>query len=353
MRGVWIIVPLAAAASGCLPDRPTAGDAPDSCDPPASSALGLNAYHLVRAEQGRAGGDVDAAVREARLAGAGAVRMWLFDDERGGGWHAAADRVLDALDEGGLRVVATLSNLWADYGGVPHYLRRAGHDPADLRRFFVDAQAESLWRDDVEAVVRRHRHRRAGLLAWELMNEPRCPRCDPEIVRAWLGRQAAFVRGLDPGRPVWAGDEGWAAGDGWGVDSVGSLHAYPQRESGGTAAEAVAHGRRRIAEAGRRAREAGVPWVLGEIGWRYQGCPADDPDCTRAADGHLQANDVEKAVALGALIDEAWLQGAGRVFVWRLAEPGARDWDHLGITPSMMPRTQVALCEAAHLLGPG
>jgi hypothetical protein len=311
----------------------------------------MNAYHLVRAELGTAEGNVHAAVAEARYVGAGSVRVWLFDEQRGPAWHQAIRSVLDQFWQERIKTVATLSNLWSDYGGVPHYMREAGHDPSDLYRFFTDPEVESAWRADVEEVVRTHRHH-TGILAWELMNEPRCPGCDPTVIQTWVARQAAFVREIDPRRPVWSGDEGWAAGDGWGVDSVGTLHVYPRREAGGSAAEAMAHGRRRIALAGRRARDAGVPWVIGEIGWRYHGCPADDPDCTRAPE-HLDANDAEKALALGVFIDEAWLQGVDRVFVWRLAEPAARDWDHLALTPTIMPRTQAALCEAAHLLGPG
>lgn len=331
-------------SGGCGPDRMAPGEPPQACDPPASSRLGLNAYHLVRAELGTAEGDVEAALDEARLVGAGALRVWLFDHPRPPRWHAASERVLDAIDAAGLRTVATLSNLWPDYGGV-------GGLAADLPKFFADEGLESAWRSEVEPVVRRGRDR-PGILAWELMNEPRCPRCDPGVVRRWLDRQRRFVRSIDPDTPIWDGDEGWAAGDGWGVDSAGSLHTYPRTEASGGAAQAVAQGRRRIAQAGRRARQAGVSWVLGEIGWPYQGCPAADPDCSRA-EAHLAYNDAEKALALGTFAEEAWRQGADWVFLWRLAEPAARDWDHLAITPSMMPRTQAALCEAAHLLADG
>ncbi len=339
------------AVAGCAPDDLDPGEVPEACDPPAPSRLGLNAYHLVRAELGTAEGDVDAALAEAALVGAGSIRLWVFDELRTAEWNASVDAVLDAIVAADMTAVATLSNLWSDYGGVPRYLRRAGHDPDELHRFFVDPDLESAWRADVEPLVRRHRDR-AGILAWELMNEPRCPGCDPVVLRTWLARQRQFVRTLDPDTPVWDGHEGWTAGDGWGVDEAGSLHVYPRREAGGGAAAAVAHGRERIAAAGERARDAGIPWVLEEIGWDYRGCPADDPDCTRSP-AHLAANDAEKALAFGAFVEEAWRQRVDRVFLWRLAEPSARDWDHLAITPSQMPRTQVALCEAAHLLGPG
>ena len=46
-------------------------------------------------------------------------------------------------------------------------------------------------------------------------------------------------------------------------------------------------------------------------------------------------------------------QFEGKAFVWRLAEPQAGDGDRLAVTPSRMPRTAAALCEAAHSLGPG
>ncbi len=335
----------------CGPTGMGPPDPPPACAPPAESRLGVNAYHLVRAVLGRADGDLDAALGEAALVGAGAVRLWAFDDPRPPGWGQALDQVLDGVAARGMRSVATLSNQWADYGGAPGYLQRAGRDPGNLRAFFTDPDLEAAWRADVRAVV-EPRAGRPDLLAWELINEPRCAGCDPAVVGTWLTRQRQFVQLLDPDTPVWAGDEGWAAGDGMGLDSVGSLHAYPRREVSASGADALAHGRRRIAAAAARARAADRPWIVGEIGWRFEGCPGADPDCSRD-DEHLEENDHEKAVALGALLGEAARQGADWAFVWRLAEPQAGDGDRLAVTPSRMPRTAATLCEAAHSLGPG
>jgi endo-1,4-beta-mannosidase len=349
MRG-WAPTIVTLLAAGCSPVALGSGAPGEACLPPESSRLGFNAYHLVRAELGTAEGDVDAALVEATLVGAGALRIWAFDESRPPQWHVALSEVLNDIAGAGLGVVASLSNLWSDYGGVPGYLRRSGRDPVLLRDFFVEPELEEAWRSDVRDVVERHVDR-DGIIAWELMNEPRCPGCDPAVLAEWLLRQRRFVRSLDPDTPIWDGDEGWARGDGWGMNSVGALHVYPRREANASAADSIAHGRRRIALAASRAQQAGVPWVLGEVGWPYRGCDAADPDCTRTEE-HIESNDAEKAVAFGALLTEAVRQRVDRVFVWRLAEPEARDWDHMAVTPSTMPRVRRALCEAAHLLGP-
>lgn len=351
----------AAGGGACGPGAFDPGDPPPPCVAAPAEAVGVNAYHLVRAELGRADGDVDAAMDEALSVGAGLVRTWAFDEVRPPEWRAALLRVADAARQRGLRLVLTLSNHWGDYGGAPALLRRAGLNPDDMHAFFTAQATEHAWREAAAVAVDALRADPV-VAAWELMNEPRCPHCDPDVVRDWLARQAAWLAARGAAAPVWTGEEGWLAGDGEGVDfdrntaigqvGAGSMHLYPAGWGARSTADAILDGRTRIAAMAARSRALGKPLVLGEVGWPYAGCPAADPDCTASPD-HVAANDALKAAVLAPLLAQARADGLRSVFVWRLAEPPARDWDHLGVTPSRMPRTRSVICEAARSWGPG
>lgn len=129
------------------------------------------------------------------------------------GWQEEAfrqlDRVIAEAGKHGLRVMVALSNSWADYGGIPMYLRWAGHVDVESYgysdRFFTDARCREWFRDHLQRVVGRVnsvtgvRYRDdPTILAWELQNEMNgTPEAAPARER-WVQEMARVIRAIDP-----------------------------------------------------------------------------------------------------------------------------------------------------------
>jgi mannan endo-1,4-beta-mannosidase len=154
-------------------------------------------------------GDVDAPAwqREGYLFRAG-PEGWVE------GGPKQLDRVIAAAGRAGVRLVITLANNWADYGGVPRYLRWAGVRTEDGHgggvygvedRFYSDAKMRAWYRAHVERLLKR-RNAITGvpyrddptILAWELMNESTvATTAGAEARRAWVEEMAKVVHALD------------------------------------------------------------------------------------------------------------------------------------------------------------
>jgi len=118
------------------------------------------------------------------------------------------DRVLAAARARGLKLIITLANHWADYGGVPAYLRWAGlptegwgaHD-----RFFSDDKTRAFYRAHLQKILERTNTvtgvRYADdptIFAWELMNESMVETDDGARARLqWIAEMADFIRARD------------------------------------------------------------------------------------------------------------------------------------------------------------
>lgn len=148
------------------------------------------------------------------------------------GWveesFAHLDRVLVEAASRHLSVIVVLANRWADYGGVPAYLRWTG-DPfdasapdgiarADLGTFFRSARARELYLAHVERVVGRTNALTGvpyrddpTLFAWELMNEVSAERRDAPDLAAFVSTAARRIHELDPHHMVSAGEIGYAS----------------------------------------------------------------------------------------------------------------------------------------------
>jgi hypothetical protein len=147
------------------------------------------------------------------------------------GWIASSfahlDRVLVEARARGLRVVVVLANRWADYGGIPRYLRWAGllapddprREPSELELagFYDSARCDALYRAHVERVVGRVNALTGvpyrddpTIAAWELANELTAHPRDRAALLRWVAATARFVRMLDPNHLVAAGHLGYA-----------------------------------------------------------------------------------------------------------------------------------------------
>jgi mannan endo-1,4-beta-mannosidase len=214
------------------------------------------------------------------------VRAWAFNDDpnkddsgiqrdrlryREGGLDGL-DRVLERARAHGLKLMLALVNFWDAYGGARQWLRWNGvEDPAEGDiRFFTDGGARAHYAEHVATLLTRE-NRLTGIaygedptvLAWELMNEPRG---EPAIVGEWLTFAADCVR-RHACQPISAGDEGALISP---ALDLASLHYYPEKHGAQPGAEAE-DGCARIVDGCARARAAGQPLIVGEIGLRSAG----------------------------------------------------------------------------------
>ena len=146
------------------------------------------------------------------------------------GWvddsFAHLDHVLAEAAARDLRVILVLANRWADYGGIPQYLRWSG-DPfdatsaegvarAELGTFFRSERAQALYLAHVERVVSRVSSLTGvayrddpTIFAWELVNEISSERRDAAALASFVSTAARRIHALDPNHLVSAGHIGY------------------------------------------------------------------------------------------------------------------------------------------------
>ncbi|KAK3119594.1 hypothetical protein QOZ80_9AG0672630 [Eleusine coracana subsp. coracana] len=174
---------------------------------------------------------VTAALAEAADAGLNVCRTWAFND---GGHRAlqirpfsydedvfqALDFVISEARKNKMRLILSLCNNWEDYGGRAQYVRwgkEAGLELASDDDFFSDPTVKSYYKAFVKAVLTRTNtitneayKDDPTILAWELINEPRCP-SDPsgDTLQAWIEEMASYVKSIDPVHLLEIGVEGF------------------------------------------------------------------------------------------------------------------------------------------------
>ncbi len=128
------------------------------------------------------------------------------------GWQPRAylqlDRVIAEAGKRGLRLVITLSNRWADYGGVPMYLRWAKQVDVNsygyTDRFFSDARCRKWYLEHVMRIVGRTNTVNGvayasdpTIMAWELQNEMVGTPEAAAARRQWFVEVARQIRRVD------------------------------------------------------------------------------------------------------------------------------------------------------------
>ena len=203
---------------------------------------------------------------------------------------APFDKVVDAANKVGIKLIVALTNNWADYGGMDVYTVNLGgtyHDD-----FYVVPQIRNAFKRYVKEMITRYKDSPA-IMAWELANEPRCqadgvrnlPRspgttCNPGVLGAWVDEMSRYIKSIDRNHLVTWGGEGdfnresddWAYNGANGGDfdhelslksiDFGVFHSYPDWWS--KSVEWVNQWIRDHAESGRKARK---PVVHEEYGW--------------------------------------------------------------------------------------
>ncbi|CBF69494.1 hypothetical protein AN6427.2 [Aspergillus nidulans FGSC A4] len=198
------------------------------------------------------------------------------------------DKVVNAAAKTGIKLIVTLVNNWADYGGMDVYTVNLGGQYHD--DFYRLPQIKKAYKRYVKEMVTRYRNSPA-IMAWELANEPRCgadgvrnlpasDECTPELLTSWIDEMSTYVKRLDPHHLVtWGGEGGfnydsddWAYNGSDGGDfeaelklkniDFGVFHSYPDWWS-----KTVEWTNKWIVDHARAARRVGKPVVHEEYGW--------------------------------------------------------------------------------------
>jgi len=212
---------------------------------------------------------MDAATIDAHFAtlarnGVAVLRTWGFNSQS---WHGFEleqgqynemqfrefDYIVASARNHGIRLIVTLDNYWTDYGGIAQRLKWAGASQRPNQGvFFSNEQATQSYLNYVKHFITRINTftnvtycNEAAIMAWELMNEPRHQGFDDDlpstVLRAWVDRVGAFIKGLDPNHLISSGIEGHGESFGYGGDEGNnftvihsskyidfcSAHAYP------------------------------------------------------------------------------------------------------------------------------
>ncbi|KAL5228835.1 hypothetical protein ABZP36_017100 [Zizania latifolia] len=196
-------------------------------------ANGFNAYWLMSfAADPAQRGKVTAVLGEAAGHGLSVARAWAFSD--GGGSDAlqyspghynentfkGLDFVLSEARKYGIKVILSLVNSYDSFGGRKQYVdwaRAQGQAIGSADDFFTNPVVKGFYKNHVKTVLTR-KNTITGvayrddptILAWELMNEPRCPSdLTGRTMQSWITEMAAHVKSIDGNHMLEAGLEGF------------------------------------------------------------------------------------------------------------------------------------------------
>ncbi|XP_059631021.1 mannan endo-1,4-beta-mannosidase 5-like [Cornus florida] len=176
---------------------------------------------------------VSQVFREASAAGLSVCRTWAFSD--GGGDRALQmspgiynERVFQALDfvisearNYGIRLILSLANNYNDFGGRPQYVqwaRNAGVQQLSSNDdFYTNPAIKGYYKNHVGKVLTRVNtitripyKDDSMIMAWELMNEPRCQAdYSGRTINGWVQEMATFVKSIDNKHLLEIGMEGF------------------------------------------------------------------------------------------------------------------------------------------------
>jgi mannan endo-1,4-beta-mannosidase len=228
---------------------------------------------------------VDEVFEDAKSLGMTVIRTWAFCEgalhdgycfqPRAGVYDEPTFKKLDYIiykaKKEDIRLVLTLSNNWAHFGGIDEYNR--WNNSYDHDDFFRNENTKKIYSDYVKYVLNRVNTLTGiaykddpTIMMWELMNEPRSN--DSYAFYKWVDDMAGMIKQIDTNHLVSTGSEGSMATDfkmthaSKNID-VASFHLYPDWWN---LSEAQAE--EYIVSHGKMAKEIGKPVILGEYGFK-------------------------------------------------------------------------------------
>ncbi|KAL0314288.1 UNVERIFIED_CONTAM: Mannan endo-1,4-beta-mannosidase 2 [Sesamum angustifolium] len=194
---------------------------------------GFNAYWMMQvAAQPSERYKVSNVFREAAAAGLTVCRTWAFSD--GGNKLAlqispgvydenifqALDFVVSEAAKNKVRLILSLVNNYQDFGGRPQYVdwaKMAGIRTSSDDDFYTNIVVKQYYKNHVQKVLTRiNTITRVAykddptIMAWELINEPRCQAdYSGNTVNAWVQEMASYVKSIDNKHLLEIGMEGF------------------------------------------------------------------------------------------------------------------------------------------------
>ena len=121
------------------------------------------------------------------------------------------DRAVALAAQRGIRLIVPLVNYWPDFGGMGMYAQWFGLAGRD--DFYRDGRCRAAYWQWAEHMITRTNpytgrayRDEPAVLAWELANEPECPRADGvDDMLSWIWEMSSLIKGKDPNHLVrWA-----------------------------------------------------------------------------------------------------------------------------------------------------
>ncbi|MCD7460109.1 Mannan endo-1,4-beta-mannosidase 7 [Datura stramonium] len=195
-------------------------------------ANGFNAYWLMYfASDPSQRSKVSAAFREASSHGLTVARTWAFSD---GGYRPlqyapgsynedmfkGLDFVISEARRYGIKLVLSLANNYESFGGKKQYVNWARSHGQYLNSdddFFRNSVVKGYYKNHIRTVLNRY-NKFTGvvykndptIMAWELMNEPRCTSdTSGRTIQAWATEMASYVKSIDRNHLLEVGLEGF------------------------------------------------------------------------------------------------------------------------------------------------
>ncbi|KAK6925712.1 Glycoside hydrolase, family 5 [Dillenia turbinata] len=174
---------------------------------------------------------VSDVLRQASSASLSVCRTWAFSD---GGYQALQmspgvydERVFQGLDfvisearKYGVRLILSLVNNYQDFGGRPQYVqwaKSAGVMVNNDDDFYTNDILKGYYKNHAKKVITRINTITGvaykddpTIMAWELMNEPRCQAdSSGKTVNGWVQEMASYVKSIDSNHLLEVGMEGF------------------------------------------------------------------------------------------------------------------------------------------------
>lgn len=286
--------------------------------------MGTNNYYLHYKDNAM----IDSVFDSAEAAGFSVIRMWGFFDggsdenKNNVAWMQpeagvytkpswAEDNYQDCWErmdyavskarEKDIKLIIVFTNYWSDFGGIAQYVEwvnqsRATDKKIQQKDFFTDSECKQLYKNYVSHLLNRTNQYtntkyidESAVFAWELMNEPRNPLQDSNILYEWTKEMTAYIKNIDNNHLLALGDEGaftnradWAyngeakglydGSDGIDFEKIikldnidfGTYHLYP--EAWGAKGNVMQWGIKYIQDHISVGKDANKPVVLEEFG---------------------------------------------------------------------------------------
>ncbi|XP_030950548.1 mannan endo-1,4-beta-mannosidase 7-like [Quercus lobata] len=195
-------------------------------------ANGFNAYWMMYVAFDPSQRDkVSTAFQDAKKNGLTIARTWAFSDggvrplqSSPGSYNEqmfqGLDFVISEAKKYGIKLVLSLVNNYADFGGKKQYVdwaRGQGQSVTSDDDFFTNSVVKGYYKNNIKTVLTR-RNSLTGIaykddptiMAWELINEPKCPSdISGKTIQAWITEMAPYLKSIDGKHLLEVGLEGF------------------------------------------------------------------------------------------------------------------------------------------------